>query len=290
MITKVEDSRTRMLSVNTAQAAFYDRVYASPEHSEEAVAAERANLGSAVWKALKTRAGRAKTLAGNGDLHDRLIRAWVGSVAGKRVLDLGPGTGHEFCYEMARDASDYLAIDLSEKGIGEIKSKMTERGITKARTLAIDFLSPQFPEKNFDIVHARSVLHHFADPAVLAARLYEVTAPNGIVVSIDPLNTGVATRVARTLFQPFQTDSEWEWPLTRQSIATLERYFHIERIQGITGLAKWAVPISMVSQDLGKRAYRRMARYDAQHADRKGRALWSCIHVCMMLRRRNERP
>jgi 2-polyprenyl-3-methyl-5-hydroxy-6-metoxy-1,4-benzoquinol methylase len=284
-----DSSTQQMIQVNVEQASFYDRVYADGKVATQAgaaIASERGNFGSKVWCAVKRRGSRMKAAAGGADTHDRLIRKWIGSAENKKVLDLGPGRGHVYSIDLATQARDYLAIDLSATGVAVLGQRLKERGLTHARAIAGDVLAPEFTDRGFDIVHARSVLHHFADPQALAQRLFEVTAPGGMVVSVDPLNAGLAVRTARAMLRPFQTDAAWEWPITPKTLEIFERYFELEQVQGITGRAKWAIPLSLFSANASARFYRVFAEWDRLHACKKGPALWSCIHIVMLLRRR----
>ncbi len=170
-------------------------------------------------------------------------RDLMGDLEGKRVLDLGCAAGNELSLHMAERAHSYVAIDLSGRGIQKLENRLREAGFDEANTLVVDFLSDEFRERDFDLVYAHGVLHHFRHIDVLLARLQEVLVPGGRVVAYDPLNTSLVARLVRSLYRPFQTDAAWEWPFTRATFERFSRDFELEVVQGLLGYSKWAVPI-----------------------------------------------
>ena len=54
--------------------------------------------------------------------------------------------------------------------------------------MTIDFLSEDFKEKDFDLIYAYGVLHHFENLDLLIKRL-KVLKVNGEIISHDPLET-----------------------------------------------------------------------------------------------------
>src|SRR5690606_21494358 len=111
-----------------------------------------------------------------------------------------------------------------------------------------DFLSDEFTEGDFDLVYARAVFHHFKHFHAFLEKLRSCMAPGGRVISLDdPLETWLPMKVLRKIYRPFQTDADWEYPFTRQSLQTIQRYFEIEKVQGTYGLSKWAIPLGFVA-------------------------------------------
>lgn len=163
--------------------------------------------------------------------------SWIGDVKGKKVLDLGCFMGNSLSMYLAENASEYIAIDLSEKAINHLNHRL--RNISTANAYAIDFLSEEFKEKEFDLIYAYAVLHHFKDVDQLITVLNLKLAKKGRIVSYDPTTTSKPIWVLRSLYRPFQSDKDWEWPFTGRTLAKFEDAFKIIDRRGTLGKSKW---------------------------------------------------
>jgi SAM-dependent methyltransferase len=201
------------------------------------------------------------------------------------VLDLGCFKGNALSFELAERARRYVGIDLSESAIAYLQDRLRERNLEGAEARKMDFLENDFPAGSFDIVYAYSVLHHFRYLNVALDELRRVLAPGGIVITIDPLNTSYSTRLARALYRPLQSDKEWEFPFDRQSFHDIDSRFRVKRLQGLTGCAKYPLPLMLIPVlcHVGERLSSLGARLDARYATREGFMLWRCMQVTMLL-------
>ena len=82
----------------------------------------------------------------------------------------------------------------------------------------MDLFSKDFNDKDFDLIYAYGVLHHFKDFDLLLNKLNDILSPNGEIVCLDPLETSFPIWLLRKIYRPFQSDSNWEWPFTRKKI------------------------------------------------------------------------
>ena len=265
-----------MLDVNRSQAAFYEQ--------------PKKNLATRLWYQLRGGLLREVRMA-LGVSRDgiEIQRDLMGDLEGKRVLDLGCAAGNELSLHMAERAHSYVAIDLSGRGIQKLENRLREAGFDEANTLVVDFLSDEFRERDFDLVYAHGVLHHFRHIDVLLARLQEVLVPGGRVVAYDPLNTSLVARLVRSLYRPFQTDAAWEWPFTRATFERFSRDFELEAVQGLFGYSKWAVPIFVLPIPARWKALfgKHLHGLDLKRANTIGPHLWRCLHVVTSLRVRD---
>ncbi len=160
------------------------------------------------------------------DLHE----AWMEDIelSDKRVLDLGCLRGNYLSLYMAQRAKTYVGIDLSDVAIAELRAKLEELDCPDARAEAVDFLSSDFKEKDFDLIYAYSVLHHFQDVDLLIDKLNEKLADGGKVIAYDPLATSFPIKVIRALYRPFQSDKDWEWPFTAKVLRKFAQGFNIK--------------------------------------------------------------
>jgi SAM-dependent methyltransferase len=214
-----------------------------------------------------------------------LHKGWFGDLSGKKVLDLGCYEGNSLSLYLAQESKSYLGIDLSGKGIS-ILSRRLEK-ITNARAEEMDFLSENFKEKDFDLIYAYGVLHHFRNVDELITRLQEKLNPEGIVVSYDPLKTSFPIKMIRTIYRPFQSDKDWEWPFSRNTYFKFEEAFDIMDRRGVLGKSKWAVFMQFLPLSERKRNEHAMKWHqeDWKKSQYSNASMFSCMHLSMLLKK-----
>jgi 2-polyprenyl-3-methyl-5-hydroxy-6-metoxy-1,4-benzoquinol methylase len=264
------NARGEMLDINAEQLKYYEADYSV-----------RGNLASRVWSRIRD---RIETLRAELGVEQDILdahRRWLGDLTGKRVLDLGCFDGNALSIPIAEQADSYLGIDLSPTAIDRLRDKLQAAGLTHADAQAVDFLSADF-QGQFDVVYAHSVAHHFKHFDSFLESLDAHLAPNGKVVTFDPLQTSVAVRLARALYRPFQSDRDWEWPFKRSTFQQISDRFHINQVQGVMGRTKWALPISFVSRRTAGAIGRVLYAMDTRDATTVGPGLWRCMAVSML--------
>lgn len=272
----MNDDIKRILSTNVDQAAFYE------SSSDSRIA----NLPMAIWRFFRRRLYGVMDRSGIRADIDSFHMRWLGDLEGKKVLDLGCYQGNRLSMYLAEASADYVGVDLSATALEKLEASFRKRGITSARVQAVDVLSDDFQESGFDIVYAQGVLHHFRPIDTVLSLLSERLSPGGFVVSLDPLQTSLLTRVVRACYHPFRVDREWEWPFTRDSFEVIEKDFVISEVQGFLGWSKWAVPLAFVSPRLAASVAKILHGWDLERASRVGIPLFGCLQVAMKMEKR----
>lgn len=213
--------------------------------------------------------------------------SWLGDLSNKKVLDLGCYAGNSLSMHLAYNSKEYVAIDLSEKGISQLRDRIID--IPHARAFAIDFLSDEFTEKEFDLIYAYGVLHHFKDVKLLISRLKEKLSLNGIVISNDPLQTSLPVKVIRTIYRPFQTDKDWEWPFTKKVYYQFEKAFEIKERRAMLGKAKWFVILNLLPISSEKKIglVQNWHRADWEKSAVNDSHMFSCMHLTMLMQKKD---
>jgi len=274
----IDKNLAEMLRTNVQQKQYYE---SDNPHIETGGAATR------LWaRTRRIMQGMTKNAGIDDDMH-RLHREWLGELAGKKVLDLGCFAGNPLSLHLARTSASYLGLDLSELAVRKLNQSLVEEGLygPETKALAGDFLSPTFNETHFDVVYARSVLHHFEYLDAALRLLHNKLVPGGIVVTWDAMETSLPVRVARTFYRPFQSDKNWEYPFTRATFRSFQEYFVLEHLQGILGRSKWGFLLAPLGTDHAVHLARRWHEHDLEHANKLGTDLWQCMQVVMKLRR-----
>ena len=146
---------------------------------------------------------------------------------------------------------------------------------------SVDILSNDFKERDFDIIYAQGVIHHFNPISVILPVLQDILKEDGKIITFDPLQTQFLTRTVRMIYHPFRIDKDWEWPFKKQTFSEIRRYFNIAQIQGVMGLAKWAIPVVFINKPKAIDLAIKLHRKDLGEARAENAALWGCMQVAM---------
>jgi 2-polyprenyl-3-methyl-5-hydroxy-6-metoxy-1,4-benzoquinol methylase len=206
---------------------------------------------------------------------------WMDDLSEKRVLDFGCFSGNELSVHLAKNSKYYLGIDLSDVAINQLREKMARENINNPNVKVIDILSPDFKENNFDIIYAEGVIHHFKHINTILSTLSNKLSPGGRVVTFDPMQTAISSRIIRALYHPFRSDKEWEFPFTRSTFNSIQKYFNIVGVQGIMGCSKWSIPMAYINKNIALKMIKYLHQKDLRKATKIGPGLWKCLHVSM---------
>ena len=266
-------SLKKTLEVNKKQAEFYNT--------------KKKNLPTRIWATI-----RAKTLKGvrqelniqqeSYDLHE----SWFGDLSQKKVLDLGCFAGNYHSLKLAKESKEYIGLDLSDTAIATLNKRL--ENIPTAKAVTADFLSEEFDEKEFDMIYAYGVLHHFEDVDLLISKLKEKLAPNGQIISYDPLETSPPVWLIRRLYRPFQSDAAWEWPFNRNTMRKLDANFNIIEKRGVLGLSKWYFIVNLLPLPKARKVAwgKKMHKKDWDQSNKSMSHLFKCMQLTMHMQRK----
>ncbi len=260
--------------VNSKQKEFYDT--------------KQKNAATRLWSYFRNGAlNRVKKQLGvERDIYV-LHKKWFGDLSRKKVLDLGCYAGNSLSFYLAQNSAEYLGIDLSPKGINNLSRRL--ENIPAARAEVIDFLSEEFKEKDFDLIYAYGVLHHFKDVDELIKKLNHKLKPDGEIISHDPLQTSMPIKFIRSLYRPFQSDKAWEWPFSKKTYYKFEEAFEIIERRAVLGKAKWSAFVSLlpIPEEKRLRKAKTWHREDWERSAVGDKYMFSCMHLSMLMKKKN---
>ena len=262
-----------ILKTNQKQKEFY-------EHKEK-------NLATKVWSFFRNGIlNRTRKNLGTENQIYQLHKEWLGDLSNKKVLDLGCYEGNSLSVYLATNAKDYIGIDLSEIGIVKLNARLTD--IPTATAKSIDFLSDEFKENEFDLIYAYGVLHHFENIDNLISKLNEKLCVDGEIVSYDPLKTSIPLKIIRTLYRPFQSDREWEWPFSKEVYYKFHNAFNIKDRRAILGESKWFFLINMLPYSANKKMeiIRNWHERDWERSKDSDSHMFKCMHLTMLMQKK----
>ena len=260
-----------MKDMISKQKAFYDN--------------KEKNIVTKIWYYFRNRTLNAfrKNIGLEKEIYD-LHLSWLGDLSEMKVLDLGCYEGNSLSYHMAKNSKKYVGIDLSEKAIKILGRRFNQ--IPTAKLYSMDFLSSEFKEKDFDLVYAYGVLHHFRNTEELINELKQKLKPGGKIISYDPLTTSKPVRLVRALYRPFQTDKDWEWPFSRKVYYKYSKEFEILDRRAILGKTKWLFLINILPIGKHKKEIisNRWHKTDWELSKRNDSHMFKCMHLTMLMR------
>ena len=210
----------------------------------------------------------------------------MGDISRAKVLDLGCGSGNALSVHLAEASKEYVAVDLSEVHLQNLQHRLNASGIRNATLKAVDFLSNEFSDSEFDLIYARSVLHHFKHFEKLLDHLELKLRPGGRIITYDPIQVWRPIKLARALVRPWQTDAEWEYPFDAPALRAIEARFVVLDRRGIWGRSKWASIIGLVAPNYGSRFATSLHAADMKN-NTTPRSVHRCLQITYHLKRRD---
>lgn len=260
-----------MKDMISKQKAFYDN--------------KEKNFVTKIWYYFRNRTLNAfrKNIGLEKEIYDLHLN-WLGDLNDMKVLDLGCYEGNSLSFHMAKNAKKYVGIDLSEKAIKILGKRLSQ--LPNAEVYSMDFLSADFEEKDFDLIYAYGVLHHFRNTEELISKLKQKLKPGGRIISYDPLATSLPVRLVRALYRPFQTDKDWEWPFSRKVYYKYSKEFEILDRRAILGKTKWLFLINHlpIGNHKKEKISKRWHLTDRELSKRNDSHMFKCMHLTMLMR------
>lgn len=119
---------------------------------------------------------------------DEVARVLEGlDLGGKRVLDIGCGTG-AITLSLARDhgAGEVVGIDVEDSVCSAARARVSVAGLSDRVEIACVTPGPfPFGDGRFDVVFSKDSIIHIADKEFLAREAYRVLAPGGVFAASD---------------------------------------------------------------------------------------------------------
>jgi 2-polyprenyl-3-methyl-5-hydroxy-6-metoxy-1,4-benzoquinol methylase len=169
----------------------------------------------------------------------------IGSLAGKKVLDVGCGDGLN-AMNLALLGGHVTGIDISPGAIEVAKRRAEINGVSDRTSFIVSPLeTAAFQKGEFDIIWIDAVLHHLlADLDGAMKKITSWAKPGGTIIIGEPVNLSNAVRKLRHAL-PIKTDhTPDERPLEPADIAIVARHvadMHVRYFSIFTRLSRFVL-------------------------------------------------
>lgn len=129
----------------------------------------------------------------------------MGAMKGKKVLELGTGTGGTATM-LAKQGASVVGIDLLPFRLGEAKERANQHDVADAVDFSLmDATQLAFPDNTFDFIISKSVLV-FTEHAQAAKECHRVLKPGGKAIFIENMRNHPMVWIYRKLFLKYSRE------------------------------------------------------------------------------------
>jgi len=185
---------------------------------------------------------------------DRVLRnlSYITDLKGKRVLEIGAGTGRD-SFGMVNHGASVFMLDYSSNSLSIIKNIASEEKV-EVNPVGGNAFSLPFPDGSFDVVFHQGLLEHFRtkDADNLLKENVRVLKPGGLLLVDVPQRYHIYTVMKHILIAMDKWFAGWEREF---SIPELDRLLRVLGVEPIYRYGEWMYPslvYRVVREGLGK--------------------------------------
>ncbi len=158
-------------------------------------------------------------------LENRFILDRMGSLTGKRLLDIGAGLGESSVY-FALQGAGVTTVDISPQMV-EMALRLGGKYGVELEGIVSGAEDLSLPDNSYDIIYVANTIHHVHDRASLFEKMHRALKPGGMFISYDPIAYNPVINVYRRMATAVRTPDES--PLTIADLKLARRYFQSVR-------------------------------------------------------------
>ncbi|HUV36821.1 MAG TPA: class I SAM-dependent methyltransferase [Patescibacteria group bacterium] len=187
------------------------------------------------WDEFWDTAGHVDQVYSNEGRVERHLKRVV-SPAGKRMLEVGAGTGRDGI-ELARQGAFVVSLDYSPSSLRMIRSQLA--GGERVVLCCGDACALPFRDGVFDVVFHQGLLEHFRSPGTLVAENHRVLRSDGLVLVDVPQRYHYYSLVKHIMIALGRWFAGWE---TEYSIGQLEQLLRSHSFSIVRSYGEWLNP------------------------------------------------
>ncbi|MBB6252276.1 class I SAM-dependent methyltransferase [Nitrospirillum iridis] len=169
------------------------------------------------------------------------------TVRGRRVIEFGPGSGHNCLYTASLKPATYILVDGNRTGIDETRALMSRHGLFDETVGQVETLFLDYPARpDFDVVLCEGVTNIQKDPASLVRHIASCVAPGGILMLTCVDAVSFLPEIGRRLLARLIAPTDLPLP---QRLDLVRPYFlpHVAALPGMSRLPDhWIIDVLLV--------------------------------------------
>ncbi len=118
------------------------------------------------------------------------VLEYLGEIKGKKIMDIGAGTGY-FSVKLAAKGAQVIAADVSDEFQMYLKERIEKNHLKNISLRKIPYDNPGLKEKEVDMILIVNTYHHIENRSVYFTHVKNGTAAGGELVIIDFFKTDV---------------------------------------------------------------------------------------------------
>ncbi len=163
--------------------------------------------------------------------------AIISDFSGKKVLEVGAGTGRD-SFTLAERGAQVFVLDYANAAMDIVK-RLNQENEPQVIPIQGDAFQLPFPDNSLDIVFHQGLLEHFRDPWEIVRENYRVLKPDGIAVIDVPQRWHIYTIVKHILIPLNLWFAGWE---TEFSLGELRKEMQKRGFKIIGYYGDWMYP------------------------------------------------
>lgn len=154
-------------------------------------------------------------------LENRFILSRIGSLRGKKLLDIGAGLGESSVY-FALQGAKVTTVDVSPAMV-ETALRLGKKFNVELDGIVSEGENLNAPAESYDLIYIANTIHHIQDRPSLFEQMRRALKPGGMFFSYDPLTYNPAINIYRRIATEVRTPDEA--PLSIADIRLARKYF-----------------------------------------------------------------
>lgn len=112
------------------------------------------------------------------------LLAALGNLEGKRILDIGTGTGRVLEL-LGKTAAEGVGVDMSREMLAVARARLQRAELANCLVRQADMYQLPYPDAAFDVITLHQVLHYAEKPETAIAEAARLLAPGGTLLVVD---------------------------------------------------------------------------------------------------------
>ena len=154
-------------------------------------------------------------------LENDFILERMGTLSGKKLLDIGAGLGESSVY-FALQGAQVTTVDISPQMV-EMALRLGRKHGVELHGMVAGAEDLDLPANSYDIIYVANTIHHVHNRESLFEQMLHALKPGGMFISYDPIAYNPIINVYRRMATAVRTPDES--PLTVADLKLARKYF-----------------------------------------------------------------